>query len=386
MAVFPFTIRATDSEGSFSDRTFNITVRNSKVERYMLITDTDAYTSSDAQSWTARVGMGGQSCVYGNGFWLVAHSNYIRKSFDGVNWSYVPAADIQVTDSETGTVISWPALYASQKIYFLNGKFYTMMRTITSSVGTYLWVLSSVDGLAWTKTPIVPGVNGLVSTSTSSIPLDGNNYYEFSSDGSTILINNNFTSVAAYGFKSEDNGATWQMVKDIAKPTGLLYSSVLFRVNGLWIAANNVTADGKTYVYSTDGSNWTTGTFTTNAFFTQYGRIVNIFYANGKLYAFTGRNGANTTYSYGYPMPYLTSTDGINWTSNDLDQYYAGTSSSASFVNNASYLYRNGVFIAAPTATPTPAKAGARVSFDGTTWAITNAYGGNTTFNDIAAM
>jgi hypothetical protein len=379
MAVFPFTVRATDSEGSFADRQFSITVRNSKVERYLAINTSNAYTSSDGNSWTLRPGMGGVTCAYGNGIWLILGLDYIRKSNDGVNWSYIAKASLSIVDND-GVVVTtgeWPPITSVHRLVFLNGKF----RFVGNTNSIYCW--SSEDGVTWVRSKI-PQIAGSFSNALGGVP------FQIYSDGNTLIVNNLYsggTGSLQMGWYSTDDGKTWTQVRNIALASSAIqYSGNLIRINGLWLSFQNQSSSVfYTYSYSTDGNNWTNGTMNGSWINSSY--YVNtrrIFYANGTIYVPVTKGS-----SLNGPMEYLTSTNGINWTPK---QFRAWSTS----YGDSGMTYRNGVFLAYssygggtalsndPLNVPS---GGLRLSTNGNTWTEVNVYNTTATqFTDVAAM
>lgn len=90
-STYNFTVRAEDDQGAFADRDFSIVVKNTSVDRYMVVDATDAYTSPDMVTWTKRGGQGGRAVIYGGGQWLIpygaSNSMTYRLSNDGVTFS-----------------------------------------------------------------------------------------------------------------------------------------------------------------------------------------------------------------------------------------------------------------------------------------------------------
>jgi len=377
MAQFNFTVRATDSEGSFADRSFNITVRNSKIERYMAINTTDAYTSSDGTTWTLRPGMGGYSCAYGNGFWLINCSDGIRKSYDGVNYNLIPTTSIQAYDS-TGTPIASASQglaaftsTSSCKMKSFNNKFYLPYQGNvggTSQIGVFV----SSDGITWNfKSVLIVSVSGPLLNFILSI----------SEDNGTLFLNYPWSNgTQKLGYMSINSGETWTEMADVS---GNIHNSgVLKRFNGLYLQATG--DSGNSYKYSTDGSNWTSGSF---------GSISNVrfwdfIYANGKLYAFF-----NKSTTAGQAQLYLTSTDGINWVTNTYKSFISSTQLSVG--SNVIPVYKNGIFVIGgssgqgndDTTSIVAPSGGLRLSTNGVDWVTVNRYSDTSTqFTDVAMM
>jgi hypothetical protein len=391
MAVFPFTVRATDSEGSYSDRQFNITVRNSRVERFMVIDSSDAWTSPDGTTWTQRLGQGGVACAYGNGFWLIVKSGTfsISKSSDGINYNSILSANMTYLD-EGGATVTAPVTTGVTRLKFFNGKFYMVAPMSTSY---FLW--TTVDGITWNRKTLFASVN----TDLGSAMAAGSNFsrFEFCEDGDTLIIPfsvRGSTNVASgystcLGWTTTD-GVTFNQIKNISNTTATIAGcSYLSRVNGMYIAQggshNNTVQAANNYIYSSDGINWTVGTYPGNAGTTSATANTRIFYSNGQLYLFTGKG---TTAGPGY---YYTSLDGITWTENSYKKFQTSNSAQYTYA-----LYKNGIYLvtaslASGVDTTTDFSApnnGFRLSVDGVNWTYVNtrAVGTTYSYNDIAAM
>ena len=408
MAVFPFTVRATDSEGSYSDRQFNITVRNSRVERYMVIDVNNAYTSPDGQIWTQRNGAGGYTCAYGNGFWLIVKNTGsfdMMKSTDGINYVTIPTASMTFIN-ETGAVttnaslapINGTGLGNKMKLKFWNGKFYML----ASHAGAYnIAAWSSSDGVTWTKSSVAS------YTATPSTSSNLNTYLQWGEDGNTLFLPNVFSgtpvtgSTYVYGWSTTD-GVIWTPVKNINQATntsaaGVTSTRYLTRINGVYMAGvdnyNGNAQNMNTITTSTDGVNWTASTMTTN--------VANIsgtmgsvglnpkmpIYVNGTLFMFCDifKN------YYTGPATILTSTDGLSWTGTQAKQDNTQTNAYYGMY----YLFRNGVLLAVPqlgqgtdaSTALSNSFSGIRTSVDGgVTWTYNPVGSNSNAFWDVAAM
>lgn len=407
MAVFPFTVRATDSEGSYADRQFSITVRNSRVERFMVLNANDAFTSPDGTSWTRRVGQGGKTCAYGNGFWLILDptvSNQwagnqqgltIRKSTDGINYQYIAGTSMTFlkSDGTPWVAASFPYLFngnsGATKMVFWNGRFWFVGFGNTLSSGTsansmILW--SSPDGVTWTS-------NVLATSASAGVSISPNTYtsqYSINiSDGVMIIpatCTSQIAANSAMGWITSD-GATFTPIKNGATAnTVQQFSMNLTRINGLYLSMFNHTTVTNTtnYQFSTDGLNWTTATLPANPTGASYPN--QFFYMNGLVYSFMMHTSNIAAASFYY------SSDAINWTIGQF-QGSQGTSSSSSSI---SYVAKNGLLIAVSTKqstndTPnsgnTNQSNGVRVSTDGLTFTSVSLPGlfGNDIL-DIGAM
>jgi hypothetical protein len=431
MAVFPFTIRATDSEGSFADRQFSITVRNSRVERFMAVTGADAYTSADGQSWVLRAGMGGSSCAYGNNMWLIGPISIggLRRSTDGVNYTYIDPASMTFThlnDPRTGTNAAGnPSMFLGRisKIRFYNGRFwFWQSQTInTSNVGRQsLRVWYSENGIDWFGRTLLHNNNSATNfinnmqSSGEFITEDNGTLFIGSAvgGGSDPILHPDFgTGGTPLGFQSTDNGNTWAPVRraGLANSLNLNNANItLTRVNGFYLAygMNNNFGFGtlsNTYAYSTDGSNWTQGDFSvgTGQSATNIANLLNgtrpngFIYANGLIYVSMA---ATASSSPGY-LPMLVSADGISWTlrTNIIDfSRTTGSGSNTGDWGRGNIIYRNGIFLLAHqgggsadtlgSGGVSVFSGGLRFSTNGSTWTTVNRFDNTATLFLDAAM
>lgn len=391
MAVFNFTVRATDSEGSYADRQFNITVRNSRVERFMIVDTNDAWTSPDGTTWTQRVGQGGVTCEYGNGFWLIkvgaSGSAGFRKSTDGINYNFIPASSMICLEADGSTATSNPistVSTAQSRLKFWNGMFWLIF-TNTS----YYHIWASVDGITWVRKFSQTWTATTASMTTATVP-----NIEPTVDGDTMFFPSFYGNITISGANapagwSTTDGTTFNVIRDISIVTAAAGGAQqLMRVNGLYIgrgmsSSATVTTD---YKYSTDGVNWTTvANPSTLASITA---ASSLFYANGKLYWFNRRATGNINSG----EPYWTSLDGINWTLKYM-KIFNGTNTSERYTK---VIFKNGLFVAMNSFAPSNAtdessdltlqNNGFRVSLDGETWTHMNARAVVTSYQDVAAM
>jgi hypothetical protein len=369
MANFQFTVRATDSDGAYADRNFGITVNNTRVERYMVIDSLHAYTSPDLVNWTQRNNQGGWDCIYGNGMWLVISNNstptnevggqkfgggplttaansalVVRRSVDGVNYTTSTQGSGAVTlTSSNGPLPSIPTtIQTVGRLSFSNGyfwlPFYIGDNNTTSA--TTQFIARSADGLAW-QLLACPAKSQFFYG--ASYGLNARNYTKVQDSGSDIFIANFATGSGAinglYGWKSSDLGVTWTAVQDSSgKANGVLnyYSTMLTRINGLWIAGHQQSNDVP-FMISNDGVNWqacnpVSGMSTLDA-------VHDVVYANGTLYAISNRPSSTATVS----ARQLASTDGINWTLSSSP--HAFSSNGASYQQYTSMFYKNGYLV-----------------------------------------
>lgn len=363
MSTFPFTVRATDSEGAFSDRQFSITVRNTRVERFMAISGTDVWTSPNGTDWTIRPGQGGTQCAYGNGTWVVLATDGVKRSTDGISWTFTPLAQVPLT-LENGSAGTFPAFNNTAQVTngpmrFVAGKF-----IVTQVTNSNFHSYQSVDGITWNRVTI--GVNvasygtGILSGSAP----------ELSEDNGVIFLNQPYNGLTPsamnnMGWRSNDGGATWIPVRNVAA-AGNQSSIFLTRINGLFFAVRANTQGALTYQYSVDGSNWINSSLPAGGATSE---PRNVMYANGVLYMAPRRNSTSATQA----LTVWTSTNGINWTANNSIKIW----NTGGSPHNTQFVYRNGIFLGAAMiastsndtsvtlASPGP---GLRFSNNGTTW------------------
>lgn len=416
MAVFNFTVRATDSEGSYADRQFNITVRNSRVERFMTITATDAWTSPDATSWTQRVGSGGWTCAYGNGFWLIMKSLTtceILKSTDGINYNSIATTEMTFLD-QSGAATTAPTAAAPwityHKMKFWNGRFYLLHFANVSGQKKTVSIWSTADGVTWKQKILTQTAGTSVAMSSFAATFgnvlmteDGNTLFiPFpSSSGTSSLLDTANGFVPCMGWSTTD-GETFTPIRNSTTTTTAQGSTSITRFNGLYIA-NNTIYNGTSYgaggtqyqyIYSTDGVNWTVGDYSLSSSGTNTSlRSISQYYvwnppvyANGQLFSFASKNSSTTTAG---GMLYLTSMDGLVWDRVDNIKLFNTQ------ICLTNIIYKNGVFFLSGnntngtdnTSAVNIANSGYRVSIDGVNWDNNiNIVTGNPGYNDSAAM
>lgn len=413
MAVFPFTVRATDSEGSYADRQFNITVRNSRVERFMVIDSTNAWTSPDGTSWTQRSQAGGLTCAYGNGFWMVYQGNGtnwpgVLKSTDGINYVSIPVAN-QIFLDDNGTVIATgatslgtdgPRMSTNFRIKFFAGKFWAPCFSPTNKAFE-MW--SSVDGITWQR-------KTLYKTTIAGISNGGQQQFFYNEDNGNLFIpfvitgNPDTAFGSSFGYGWMFDGTTWTFLKNINQvTTSVTNVRMLGRINGVYFAFmynynGSTISNTGTYHYSTDGVNWTTTGFigsrglTSSYFGGGQGNTgftpTSFYYANGVICLYSSRY---KNYNSTTPELCMQTTDGITWVEVPFKMMNGSTTGTYSVTG----MYKNGVHLVWAnqgaggdvTTDLNAANNGFRLSLDGTNFSSVNVVGtGAIGYNDAAAM
>lgn len=272
--TFNFTVRAEDDQGAFADRDFSMTVRNTMVDRYLVTTATDAYTSPDMVNWTKRVSQGGTSAQYGGGKWLIMYNttNY-RLSADGISFT----THTLPSSTSTGTLPVW-----------LNDRW-----VYASQVSSSFTVYQSFDGLVWESLASVNSSVGLFTQQTPSY-YNGEIYFSYISGSSFVKVN------------IEEKTAN--IITLSLKPTtgtGVVYSAP-YRFNDLWVSVSQSNTSCALN-YSTDFVNWNIGsTISGGAGLPVVQRVTNLFYNNGVI---TGTVYVSTT---NRPNAVLVTRDGKN--------------------------------------------------------------------------
>ena len=236
--TFNFTVRAEDDQGAFADREFSINVRNTVVDRYMIIDSADAYTSPDLVNWTKRANQGGYAVNYGGGKWIITmgpnFSTY-RISTDGVNFE---------TRTLTVNMTGLSMLFVDHEIVWNNGYWWVNCRAVGSWSAYRYVLLKSSDGLTW-QTVAEQNI-GQVSSITPT----------FVGDKMFVVVNSQ-----VHSFNNTTSGVT-----SLFSPTlpamnlgsGTITSFPPYKINGLWIFPRQSTAAFGNH-YSADGINWYAG-------------------------------------------------------------------------------------------------------------------------------
>lgn len=254
--TFNFTVRAEDDQGAFADRDFSMTVRNTSVDRYLITTATDAYTSPDMTTWTKRIGQGGLSAQYGGGKWLIQVSaTTYRLSSDGINFSLL-------TMPSSHTI---PPTWIHDRWVYIHQM---------SSPSTVLNVYHSFDGIEW---EILASQAGDFTLYIHQAP----SYH----DGVIYLSK---TSAVSQYTKIDIDSKQISNVTAAYKSVGTSpVFSAPFRFNDLWVVASQTTGSTSSmFTYSTDLITWNAGGVWTGlgSGFPTSQRIVNLSYNNGVIF------------------------------------------------------------------------------------------------------
>lgn len=223
----------------------------------------------------------GPKIAYGNERFIIilgTNSSDYLYSDDGINWSQGVFSDS----------------YLCQNIVYGNRKF---IITIGGS-STYLY---SSDGLSWT---------------TGTLPKAVSNTSYFNN---LSFANNKFIIVADSTCMYSDDGINWS-TSTVDTDTGIYCDGSIY-VNGVYVVIRNygITGYSFKYYYSSDLSNWSSGTLPSDWKYWD-ARIA----SNGRECLMTSYNNQKVLYS----------TDGINWRQYDI---FAAQSNSALFVADNSF-------------------------------------------------
>ena len=372
MPTYNFTVRATDDLGAYADRDFSINVRNTIVDRYLLLSGTSVYGSSNLSEWTERpnasastalqftntsIGLNFNSKVFFlNGRWITykfAPNSTIPYSLlsysdDGINWILID--EINIDDVAYNMNTNNQNHIGSLCVE--SGKLYAYFsQTYTTGLSNNSVMISSEDGINWT-------------TVSSSTFVNANHHFRFTKcNGSwfyTGFPGSSVTNSTRMIYKSTNaEGTEWTTITlpgviiDNYRLVGVKY------FNGMYIVMGNRT----TYYTSVDGVNWVSRTMPSLG---NWEIPTDIVYGNGRLVMTTMHfKTAAQSYAMSASKVY-TSVDGINWRTSSFDSYAEGSGSVG--INGAiNCVFSNGRFIisAWPTNNGT---GGLRVSYDGLTW------------------
>jgi len=286
MAVYHFTVRATDSAGAFSDRTFAIQVNNTLMDRFVVVGTAGLARSPNGEdgSWVYEPGLSGNAVVHGNGRWIVYNTNSktIHTSPDAVNWSTY-TLDV---DGLTFTGIS--------RIKFVGDKWIAFTRGATETR-----CLTSTDGLNWTLATTIVPPSQTYSYSEVTVPdfeyADG--VYVASMSAKVYTgANARHTRNIFYSTDMEN----WQVGYSYttgATPRLPRYGQIVRNINGMWLTNICSNATAGALQISSDGVIWT-------------GRELPATYCYGLTYY----NGRLFTLSAATPYLYVSEDAGRTWT------------------------------------------------------------------------
>lgn len=326
--TYNFTVRAEDNEGAFADRDFSISVRNTVVDRYMIIDTTDAYTSADMVNWTKRIGQGGRSVIYAGGKWVIRHDNGYRLSLDGVNFSNYTTATAYMNPENPSAPSNQlsPLSYGSPQYH--NGSWY--MNCVTSAFGQCLF--KSTDAVNWMFEAILtPSLAALAGISDQGpLQFEGNEIlYKESMKGTTYNVYNITTKTAT----SVTPTLPVASQNSRAAPR---------KINDLWTMFGYSNSGAHNAYYSPDRQTWYMGSITG----TSYGHYTEVdMYHNGMLLIkpridpFLGGEGSSNGYAPRY------STDGKTWalSSTGYTEKY-GVNKTSGFISAQGKLFWIGSF------------------------------------------
>jgi hypothetical protein len=347
MPNYTFTVRAIDDKGAFADQNFSITVQNTKIERFVAITNLNAYTSQDGITWTYRQGLGGSDIVYGGGSWMIIRANDYLHSNDGIVWE---------PRSFPGGGILRPANgYYTHRPNYTNGKWYVM-----GSNGT-LYISS--DAKNWTSSSDVTGYNSSVCTKM----VLGDKMVEMYRG---IFADLTYSSYNSFKAGSDDGNGSYSM-SDITFKVGSnsTYQAADFTYyNGMWLLADELNVR---ILYSYNLVNWQTAT--TPAFYnaTSYSN------RRERPYRFTIGNGiiimgvSSDHTNYVWPSGIYRSVNGRDWTKATVPGMSLWSGPQSHVTQQALYTgFSNGVFVAAGQGVVNSSASGFWYSTDGTNWAM----------------
>lgn len=311
-STYNFTVRAEDDQGAFADRDFSIIVKNTSVDRYMVVDANNAYTSPDMVNWTQRNDQGGLSVAYGGGKWLITtafttastSSTYAMKyrlSTDGINFSN---HDFDTGPTYPRSLIHPPVWDNDSQMWWVSTT--QASSTIGGSPYTQKFYKSS-DGENWILAAhIQDGTNSTrLGTEFASTPsfYNGMVYYGGRS-GNTGYLEIPSNSV--------DLQLTSSDIKTHAIPatiptTGRIFHTP-FRVNDIWIRPTQ--AAGLNFIYSSNMQDWYAGNLDgvprTVASSIRFGEIS---YINGVVVCGPSRNAPSANI---YPSV-IVSRNGRDW-------------------------------------------------------------------------
>jgi len=369
MGTYNFRIRALDNTGAFADRNFSINVRNTAVDRIVLVDAKHAYSSPDGENWSLRSNAGGTYVTYGNGMWIVAGpstgtgrtTGSYMYSYDAVSWYQQTFPQFNSSGNNSKVVAP----------IFCNGRWFV---AYNYGSGTNVAIFSTTtpeDGSSWQK-------------ATTDLP-SGAQMTNMIHDGQRfIAVASNTSSTTTPVFYISTNGTSWAQGTTPINSNGTFNITDLVYVNGTYILSESSNARVWT---SRDLSNWVLSilpAIPTSNF------LHRLYYGNGRIVAPLQKK------SNGDIGNFLTSDDGgITWVLRSLDNKFSRATSVSGYM---SAVFTLGGWIMCSSAITESTTEGRylRTSTDGITFessapdsliAAATA-GGNTTgaFNWIAAM
>lgn len=306
--TFNFTVRAEDNQGAFADRDFSIVVKNTVIDRYMVVDNTDAYTSPDMVTWTKRPGQGGFQVKYGGGLWVVCAGTYnsvptFRLSTDGATFAAYTTSTLKVivpaNISATPVNISG---FLHAPVY--NDGYWWVSLNFIANAQSYSVIAKSVDCLDWQAVADVKITSGPnINQPTAGEPTFNGTMMFYTLGSSTSYLE--FDTSAPFGPATQVT-PNWPAYPALGTR---FYQSPPKKVNDIWMVFAGGT-NGSIGYYSADRVTWSLGSSVdgpggnigTNVRVTD-----RMSYQNGVIFA------------YGYSitsteriMPFI-SDDGKNW-------------------------------------------------------------------------
>lgn len=312
--TFNFTVRAEDDQGAFADRDFSMTVRNTMVDRYMVIDATDAYTSPDMVTWTKRIGQGGAHLMYGGGKWLIPivyNGLQYRLSTDGVNFT---THTIPTTGYGTTVLLHCPV--------WNNDRWWVAFQGQETGV-YYNIVLNSIDGVNWSTVARTPATNNTFAAQTLPTFSEGKAFYTSGNTSKYCVV--------------EGDTITSVTPTLPAHSVGTPFYTAPMKINDLWVMVVYGTS-GTMSLYSTDRNVWNAGPVLANGNLAAR-RLDSISYHNGKLICSGFLSSVNN-----FSLNCVASIDGKTWTNftpvssagavKDTRQYVISTKGKIYLVNS----------------------------------------------------
>lgn len=274
MATYPFTIRAVDSAGAYTDRNFSITVNNTSIDRFVIGTSTGIWRSPTglASTWNNEAIGQVTGVDYGNGYWLAWNNNnvttwgQVRYSPDAINWS-------SVTPSLSSTPSGYTNSQQCTRIKYRKGEWHAFVSLWNGSNWRLAEYVSS-DMLTWTYTRdvLVPFSQ---ATNLTDIGVDDVEY-DATSDTWVAIAKTQSANPANGAIYSRTGSGNWTSRQSL---TGYPRSGSVLFLNGMWLAIAGSVGATQTVYTSVDATNWTARSVTGTA---NQG-IVGGVYSNGRV-------------------------------------------------------------------------------------------------------